>query len=79
MAARSCPGWILPGDRRRLLVLFGWSRGVRVYESLVEGAKEGFQVALRIIPFLVAILVAVGMFRGSRASGIAGRAAGRSR
>jgi spore maturation protein SpmA len=47
------------------LVLFGWARGVKVYESLVEGAKEGFQVALRIIPYLVAILVAVGMFRAS--------------
>jgi spore maturation protein SpmB len=47
------------------LVLFGWSRGVKVYESLVEGAKEGFQVALRIIPYLVAILVAVGMLRSS--------------
>jgi spore maturation protein SpmB len=47
------------------LVLFGWARGVKVYESLVEGAKEGFQVALRIIPYLVAILVAVGMLRHS--------------
>jgi spore maturation protein SpmA len=47
------------------LVLFGWARGVKVYESLVEGAKDGFQVALRIIPYLVAILVAVGMFRES--------------
>lgn len=47
------------------LVLFGWARGVRVYDSLVEGAKEGFQVALRIIPYLVAILVAVGMIRAS--------------
>lgn len=47
------------------LVLFGWARGVKVYESLVEGAKDGFQVALRIIPYLVAILVAVGMFRNS--------------
>ena len=47
------------------IVLFGWARGVRVYESIVEGAKEGFQVALRIIPYLVAILVAVAMFRAS--------------
>ena len=46
-------------------VLYGWVRGVRVYDSLVEGAKEGFQVAIRIIPYLVAILVAVGMFRAS--------------
>ncbi len=47
------------------LVLFGWARGVRVYDSLVGGAKEGFEVALRIIPYLVAILVAVGMIRSS--------------
>jgi spore maturation protein SpmA len=56
--------WTLPALVGGLL-LFGWARGVRVYDSLVEGAKEGFQVALRIIPYLVAILVAVGMFRAS--------------
>jgi spore maturation protein SpmA len=40
-------------------------RRIPVYEEFVEGAKEGFQVAVRIIPFLVAMLVAIGMFRGS--------------
>ena len=40
-------------------------RGIKVYEEFVEGAKEGFQVALRIIPFLVAMLMAIFMFRGS--------------
>jgi spore maturation protein SpmA len=40
-------------------------KGVKVGEEFVEGGKEGFQVALRIIPFLVAILVAVGMFRAA--------------
>ena len=56
--------WILPA----LIVfflLFGLLRGVRVYEVFVEGAKEGFKVALRIFPYLVAILVAVGMLRAS--------------
>lgn len=48
--------------------LYAWLRGIKVYEEFVEGAKEGFQVATRIIPFLVAILVAVGMFR--KAGGI---------
>lgn len=43
------------------------SRKVRVYEEFVEGAKGGFEVALRIIPYLVAILVAIGMFRASGA------------
>ncbi|MBM3881313.1 MAG: nucleoside recognition protein [Verrucomicrobia bacterium] len=44
--------------------LYAALRQVRVYEEFVEGAKEGFQIAVRIIPFLVAMLVAVGMFRG---------------
>lgn len=43
--------------------LYAALRGVKVYEQFVEGAKEGFNVAVKIIPFLVAILVAVGMFR----------------
>lgn len=47
--------------------VYGWARGVKVYEVFVEGAKEGFSVALRIIPFLVAILAAVGAFRGAGA------------
>ena len=47
--------------------LYGLARRVPVYESFVEGGKEGFQVAVRIIPYLVAILFAVGMFRASGA------------
>jgi spore maturation protein B len=42
-------------------------RKVKVYEVFVEGAKDGFTIAVRIIPYLVAILVAVGMFRASGA------------
>ena len=38
---------------------------IKVYEVFVEGAKDGFTIAVRIIPYLVAILVAVGMFRAS--------------
>jgi len=60
--------WILPGLMVAFL-LFGVTRGVKIYEAFVEGAKEGFQVALKIIPYLVAILVAVGMFRASGAMG----------
>jgi spore maturation protein B len=45
--------------------LYGFLKGVKVYESFVEGAKEGFQVAVRIIPYLVAILLVVGMVRAS--------------
>lgn len=40
-------------------------RKVKVYEVFVEGAKEGFTIAVRIIPYLVAILVAIGMLRAS--------------
>lgn len=58
--------WIMPGLMVGLLG-FGVLRRVRVYEQFVEGAKDGFLVALRIIPYLVAILVAVGMFRSSGA------------
>jgi len=47
--------------------LVGLLRNVKVYDVFIEGAKEGFDVAVRIIPFLVGILVAIGMFRGSGA------------
>ncbi len=47
--------------------VYGLIKKVPVYESFVEGAKEGFEVAVRIIPYLVAILFAIGMFRASGA------------
>ena len=45
--------------------LYAALKGVAVYEEFIEGAKEGIQVALRIFPYLVAILVAVGVFRAA--------------
>jgi spore maturation protein B len=58
--------WAIP-----LLVVcipvYGAIKKVKVYESFVEGAKGGFQMAIRIVPYLVAILVAVGMLRGAGA------------
>ncbi|ESJ19115.1 membrane protein [Cupriavidus sp. HPC(L)] len=48
-----------------LFLLCGAVRRVNVYESFVDGAKEGFGVAVQIIPYLVAILVAIGLFRAS--------------
>lgn len=45
------------------IVIFGMARGVKVYEVFVEGAKEGFTIAVTIMPYLVAILVAIGIFR----------------
>ena len=58
--------WIIP-SLMVVLLGFGAARRVRVYEAFVDGARDGFQVALRIIPYLVAILVAVAMLRASGA------------
>ncbi len=63
---RSISPWIIPG-LMMLLLGFGVARRVRVYEVFVDGARDGFQVAVRIIPYLVAILVAVAMLRASGA------------
>ncbi len=61
--------WLIPILISGLLI-YGYLRGVKVYETLTEGAKEGFQTAIRIIPFMVAIFVAIGMFRASGAMDI---------
>jgi len=52
-----------------LLIFLGWGlfKKVKVYEVFVEGAKDGFNVAIRIIPYLVAMLAAIGIFRASGA------------
>ena len=50
-----------------LFLLAGVRRRVNVYDAFIEGAKEGFTTAVRIIPYLVAILVAIGVFRASGA------------
>jgi spore maturation protein B len=50
-----------------LFLGYGFVRKVRVYEVFVEGAKEGFTTAVRIIPYLVAMLAAIGIFRASGA------------
>jgi spore maturation protein SpmA len=50
-----------------IVVLWALARGVSVYEEMVEGAKEGFGVALRIMPFLVVMLVGLSLFRESGA------------
>lgn len=48
-------------------ILAGVRKHVNVYDTFIEGAKDGFQTAVRIIPYLVAILVAIGVFRASGA------------
>lgn len=47
-------------------IVAGMRKKINVYDAFVEGAKEGFTTAVRIIPYLVAILVAIGVFRASR-------------
>ncbi len=73
---RTVSPFVLPSVMVGFLA-FGLIRGVRIYETFVEGAKEGFQVAVRIIPYLVAILVAVGMFQASGAMTVTVSALGR--
>lgn len=50
-----------------LAVSVAWARGVKVYEEFVDGAKEGFQVAVRIMPYLVAMLAVLAILRESGA------------
>ena len=50
-----------------LVTLYGVSKGVKVYECFVEGAKDGLGICLRIFPYLLAMLVAVSVFRESKA------------
>jgi len=50
-----------------VFVVYGFIKKVKVYEVFIEGAKEGFNVAIRIIPYLVGILMAIGIFRAGGA------------
>ena len=50
-----------------LFLLVAHQKQVNVYDTFIEGAKQGFQVAIEIIPFLLAMLVAIGIFRASGA------------
>jgi spore maturation protein SpmA len=68
LAREAASGWALPALLGGV-VLVGWARRVPVYEALVEGGKEGFRVAIGILPYLVAVLVMVGMLRASGALG----------
>ena len=72
---RAISPWLIPGLTGGSLA-FGMLRRVHIYEVFVEGAKEGFQVAVKIIPYLVAILVATGMLRASGAIDAAAKSLG---
>lgn len=72
-ALNAASAWLVPLLIVAFLV-YGHLRGVKVYEVATEGAKEGFATTVRIIPFLVAIFVAIGMFRASGAMSLLTRA-----
>jgi spore maturation protein SpmA len=61
--------WLMPLLIAAML-MYGVAKRVAVYDAMIVGAKEGFQVAVRIIPFLVAIIVAAAMFRASGLLGL---------
>ena len=80
----SVPGWQIISEALSswlvlgiilFVVLYGYARGVKVYEVFVEGAKEGFQTAVTIIPYLVAIFMAIALFQASGTMDLIGRLA----
>ncbi|WP_077369412.1 spore maturation protein [Anaerosalibacter sp. Marseille-P3206] len=50
-----------------IIVLHGYIKGVDVYNSFVEGAKEGMKTSIKIMPYLIGIFISIGIFRGSNA------------
>ncbi|HAV21853.1 MAG: spore maturation protein [Bacillota bacterium] len=50
-----------------VICIAGYAKKVRVYETFIEGAKDGFAIAIRLVPFLVGMFVAIGIFRESGA------------
>jgi len=50
-----------------VVLVYGYIKGVNVYDSFIEGAKEGLTTAFRVLPYMVAIFVAIGIFRSSGA------------
>jgi len=63
---RTVSNWLIPVIIT-VILLFGYLRNVKIYETLCIGAKDGFNTAIKIIPFMVAIFAAVGMFKASGA------------
>jgi spore maturation protein B len=50
-----------------LILIHGYVKGIDMYSAFIEGAKEGLKTSINILPYLIAIFVAVGIFRGSTA------------
>lgn len=53
-----------------IILIHGYIKGVNLYDSFVEGAKEGFKTAVKIMPYLIAIFIAIGIFKRSGAMDI---------
>ena len=64
--------WAVPG-LFLLIPLAGWLRRVKLYEAFVQGAEQGFSTAVRIIPYLVGMMVAINVFRVSGAMELCAR------
>ncbi|HFL3828409.1 TPA: spore maturation protein [Clostridioides difficile] len=52
-----------------ILIIFihGYIKGIDIYGAFIEGAKEGFKTVIKLMPYLIAIFIAIGIFRGSNA------------
>ncbi|WP_352420329.1 nucleoside recognition domain-containing protein [Proteiniborus sp.] len=53
-----------------IILIYGYIKRIRLYDAFVEGAKEGFNTALRIMPYLITIFIAIGIFKRSGAMNI---------
>jgi spore maturation protein B len=67
--------WVMPLTFL-FIVIYGYSKRVKVYEVFVDGAKEGFNVAVMIIPYLVVILSAIAIFRSTGAMDLVAKGLG---
>lgn len=53
-----------------IILIHGYIKGVSLYDAFVEGAKEGFNASLKIMPYLIAIFIAIGIFKRSGAMNV---------
>lgn len=53
-----------------IIITHGYIKGIDIYTAFIEGAKEGFKTAMKIMPYLIAIFIAIGILRGSSTLGM---------
>lgn len=53
-----------------IIITYGYIKGIDIYTAFIEGAKEGFKTAMKIMPYLIAIFIAIGILRGSSTLGM---------